>query len=104
MRGTPQQNGVAKRTNCSLLDKVWSMSLASGLGRQYRAKAVTYASHLANCLPFVALEDKTPLEVLSGKPASDYDSLHIFGCPAYYHVRESKLHPRAKKALIHRLH
>ncbi|CAL8991426.1 unnamed protein product, partial [Prunus brigantina] len=26
--------------------------------------------------------------------------LHIFGCPAYYHVRESKLDPRAKKALF----
>ncbi|KAG6429623.1 hypothetical protein SASPL_107675 [Salvia splendens] len=43
---------------------------------------------------------KTPLEVWSSKPATDYDSLHIFGSIAYYHVTESKLDPRAKKALF----
>ncbi|CAL8990666.1 unnamed protein product, partial [Prunus brigantina] len=43
---------------------------------------------------------KTPMEVWSGKPCTDYKYLHIFGCPAYYHVRESKLDPRAKKALF----
>jgi hypothetical protein len=40
------------------------------------------------------------MEVWSGKPATDYDFLHVFGCPAYFHVRESKLDPRAKKALF----
>ncbi|GJU65558.1 retrovirus-related pol polyprotein from transposon TNT 1-94 [Tanacetum coccineum] len=30
----------------------------------------------------------------------DYDSLHVFGSAAYYHVKESKLDPRAKKALF----
>ncbi|KAG6409269.1 hypothetical protein SASPL_132304 [Salvia splendens] len=39
-------------------------------------------------------------EVWSGKPATDYDSLRIFGSIAYYHVTESKLDPRAKKALF----
>ncbi|KAG6407711.1 hypothetical protein SASPL_130708 [Salvia splendens] len=39
-------------------------------------------------------------EVWSGKPATDYDSLHIFGSIAYYHVTESKLDPRAKKVLF----
>ncbi|KAG6392300.1 hypothetical protein SASPL_146515 [Salvia splendens] len=32
--------------------------------------------------------------------ATDYDSLRIFGSIAYYHVTESKLDPRAKKALF----
>lgn len=100
VRGTPQQNGVAERMNRTLLDKVQCMLSTSGLGRQYWAEAVTYACHLVNRLPSVALEGKTPLEVWLGKPPSDYDSLHIFGCPAYYHVRESKLDPRAKKALF----
>ncbi|GJW78500.1 retrovirus-related pol polyprotein from transposon TNT 1-94 [Tanacetum coccineum] len=31
---------------------------------------------------------------------SDYDSLHVCGSAAYYHVKESKLDPRAKKALF----
>ncbi|KAH0729517.1 hypothetical protein KY290_000638 [Solanum tuberosum] len=43
---------------------------------------------------------KTPLEKWYGKPAEDYGSLHVFGSIAYYHVRESKLDPRAKKALF----
>ncbi|KAK4428874.1 hypothetical protein Salat_1187300 [Sesamum alatum] len=31
---------------------------------------------------------------------ADYDSLHVFGSTAYYHVKESKLDPRAKKAIF----
>ena len=64
------------------------------------AEDVTYAQHLVNHLPSSATDDKTPLEVSSGKPATDYDSLHVFGSIAYYHVIESKLDPRANKALF----
>ena len=59
-----------------------------------------YTSHLINRLPSVALNAKTPLEVWSGKPINDYDTLHVFGSTTYYHVKESKLDPRAKKALL----
>ena len=41
-----------------------------------------------------------PLEVWSGKPANDYDTLRVFDSTAYYHVKESKLDPRAKKELF----
>ena len=61
---------------------------------------MTYAQHLVNRLSSSAIDGKTPLEVWSGKPATDYDSLHVFGSIAYYHVIESKLDPRAKKALF----
>ncbi|KAK0584100.1 hypothetical protein LWI29_007622 [Acer saccharum] len=64
------------------------------------AKALMYASHIVNRLPTSALDGKTPKEVWSGQPVSDYDRLHIFGCPAYFHVTESKLDPRAKKAIF----
>ena len=40
------------------------------------------------------------LEVWSGKPANDYNSLHVFGSTVHYHVKESKLDPKAKKALF----
>ncbi|KAI9199191.1 hypothetical protein LWI28_029090 [Acer negundo] len=53
-----------------------------------------------NRLPASALDGKTPKEVWSGQPISDYDRLYIFGCPAYFHVTESKLDPRAKKAMF----
>ena len=100
VRDTPQQNGVAERMNRTLLEKVRCMLSNAGLGKQFWAEAVTYAGHLVNRLPSSALERKTPMEVWSGKPATDYDSLHVFGSTAYYHVKESKLDPRAKKALF----
>ena len=59
-----------------------------------------YASHLINRLPSAALNGKTPLEVWFGKPTNDYDTLRVFGSTAYYHVKESKLDLRAKKALF----
>ena len=86
--------------NRTLLEKVRCMLSNAGLGKQFWAEVVMYASHLINCLPSAALNGKTPLEVWSGKPANDYDTLHVFGSTAYYHVKESKLDPRAKNALF----
>ena len=100
VRDTPQQNGVAERMNRTLLEKVWCMLSNASLGKQFWAEAVMYASHLINRLPSAALYGKTPLEVWSGKPINDYDTLHVFGSTAYYHVKESKLDPRAKRALF----
>ena len=100
VRDTPQQNGVAERMNRTLLEKVRCILSNAGLGKQFWAEAVMYASHLINRLPSAALNGKTPLEVWSGKPVNDYDTLHVFGSTAYYHVKESKLDPRAKKALF----
>ena len=100
VRNTPQQNGVAERMNRTLLEKVRCMLSNAGLGKQFWAEAVTYACHLINRLPSTAIGGKTPLEKWSGKPATDYETLHVFGCTAYYHVKESKLDPRARKALF----
>ena len=47
-----------------------------------------------------AIGGKTPLEVWSEKSAPDYDLLRVFGCPAYYHIKEDNLDPRAKKRLF----
>ena len=98
--GTPQQNGVAERMNRTLVEKVRCMLSNAGLDRKFWTEAVTYAQHLINHLPSSAINGKTPLEKWYGKPATDYDTLRIFGSIAYYHVKESKLDPRAKKALF----
>ena len=100
VRDTPYQNGVAERMNRTLLEKVRCMLSNAGLGKQFWAEAVMYASHLINHLPSATLNGKTPLEVWCGKPINDYDTLHVFGSTAYYHVKEFKLDPRAKKALF----
>ena len=58
----------------------------------------TVPCHLINMLSSSAIGGKTQMEVWSGKAAQDYDMLKIFGCLAYYHVKEDKLDSRAKKA------
>ena len=100
VRDTPQQNGVAERMNRTILEKVQCMLSNAGLGKEFWAEAVVYACHLINRLPSTAIQGRTPMEMWTGKPATDYDSLHVFGSTAYYHVKKSKLDPRAKKALF----
>ena len=100
VRDTPQQNGVAERMNQTILEKVRCMLSNVGLGKEFWAEAVVYACHLINRLPSTAIEGRTPMEMWTSKPATDYNSLHVFGSTAYYYVKESKLYPRAKKALF----
>ena len=97
VRDTPQQNGVTEHMNRTLLEKVRCMLSNAGLGKQFWAEVVMYASHLINRLPSATLNSKTPLEVGSGKPINDYDTLRVFGSTTYYHVKEFKLDPRDKK-------
>ncbi|KAH9778870.1 Integrase catalytic domain-containing protein [Citrus sinensis] len=54
------------------------------------------ASYLVNLSPSTALDFKTPFEIWHEKPAS-YVNLKVFGCPAYAHVNQEKLAPRALK-------
>ena len=72
----------------------------AGLDKKFWAEAVSYASHLVNRLPSAAIGGKTPMKMWSGKHAQDYDSLRIFWCPIYYHVKDGKLDPRARKAIF----
>ncbi|KAE8654946.1 hypothetical protein F3Y22_tig00117034pilonHSYRG00285 [Hibiscus syriacus] len=96
-----EKKGLLKeRMNRTLLEKVRCMLSNAGLAKTFWVETVTYAGHLINRLPSSAIEGKIPLEVWSGKPTTDYDSLHVFGSTAYYHVKESKLDPRAKKVLF----
>ena len=88
VRDTPQRNGVAERVNRTLLEKVRCMLSNAGLCKEFWAEAVTYAFHLINRLLSTAIDDRIPLEVWSGQPVSDYDSLHDFGSTAYYHVKD----------------
>ena len=67
---------------------------------EFWAEALAYACYLVNRLPSSAIWGKTPLEVWSRKTTADYDLLRVFGCPAYYHVKEDKLDPIAKKCLF----
>ncbi|KAH9780058.1 retrovirus-related pol polyprotein from transposon TNT 1-94-like protein [Citrus sinensis] len=81
-------------------DKVRCMLSNAGLNKKFWAETVNYTSHLVNRLPSTVIRGKTPMEMWSGKHAQDYNSLRIFGCPAYYHVKDGKLDARARKAIF----
>jgi len=72
----------------------------AGLSKNFWVEALAYACYLVNRLPSSAIGGKTPLKLWSEKAAQNYNSLRIFGCSAYYHVKEDKLDPRAKKRVF----
>ena len=71
-----------------------------GLGKEFWTKTNVYVCYLINRLPSAVIEVKILMEMWTGKPATYYDSLHVFCSTAYYHVKESKLDPRVKKSLF----
>ncbi|GKC21018.1 retrovirus-related pol polyprotein from transposon TNT 1-94 [Tanacetum coccineum] len=76
---------------------VWGPSKTRSLGGRHYY--VTFVDDFSRRVWMYTLKTKDEY----GKPASYYDSLHVFGSAAYYHVKESKLDPRAKKALFMRI-
>ena len=96
---TPQQNGVAERMNRTIMEKVRCMLSNSGLPKDFWAEAVSTACYLVNRSPHTSLEFKTPEEVWSGN-TTDYSNLKVFGCPAYAHINQGKLEPRARKCIF----
>nr|GEY29854.1 zinc finger, CCHC-type [Tanacetum cinerariifolium] len=79
--GTPQQNGLAKRMNRTLMDKVRCLLIQSGLPKTFWAEVTCTAAYLINRSPSTAIEKKTPMEMWSRHP-SDYGMLKTFGCIA----------------------
>ena len=99
---TPQQNGVAKRMNKTLMERAISMLNGVGLGQELWAKAVETACYLVNRSPSSALEDKTPQEVWTGKKLF-LSHLRVFGYDAYVHVpkeKRTKLDSKSAKCIF----
>ncbi|KZV34961.1 hypothetical protein F511_04935 [Dorcoceras hygrometricum] len=96
---TPQQNGVVERMNRTLLERVRSMLVSSGLSKKFWGECVLTAAFLINRSPSVPLDGKCPESVWSGKEI-DYSHLRTFGCTAFAHKRGDKLEPRAVKCVF----
>ena len=99
--GKPQQNGVAERMNMTLLERARCMLSNAGLWnrRDFWAKAISTACYLVNRSPHTSLNFKVGEEIWSSNSV-DYSNLRIFGCPAYAHVSDGKLAPRAIKCIF----
>ena len=58
----PQQNGVAERANCTIVEMARSMIHAQKLDKSFWAEAVVNAVYTRNRCPTRALERMTPEE------------------------------------------
>ena len=79
---TPQQNGVAKRMNPTLMERARSMINNANLQKELWAEVVSTTCYLVNRSPSVAIDCKIPEEVCTGQ-SCDYSHLRIFGYDAY---------------------
>nr|GEW54883.1 retrovirus-related Pol polyprotein from transposon TNT 1-94 [Tanacetum cinerariifolium] len=66
---------------------------------KFLGRSTQYGLFLINRSPATAIDCKTPIKVWSGKPVN-YSKLHVFGCPAYYHVSEGKLDSGGEKGIF----
>jgi len=95
---TPQQNGVAKRMNQTLMERARSMISNANLQKDLWEEAVSTACYLVNRSPSVAINCEIPEEVWTSQ-SCDYSHLRIFGCDAYSLIpknQRSKLDPKSK--------
>ena len=69
----PQQNGVAKRKNRTIMNMVRSMLSEKQVPKNFWPEAVNRTTHVLNRSPTLAMKDMTPEEAWSGvKPNVDY--------------------------------
>ncbi|GJY31580.1 putative ribonuclease H-like domain-containing protein [Tanacetum coccineum] len=80
MARTPQQNGVAERKNRTLIEAAKTMLADSLLPNLFWAEAVNTACYVLNRVLVTKPQNKTPYELLIGKPPSISFMRH-FGCP-----------------------
>ena len=81
---SPESNGMAERTNRTLLEKMRTLMAASGLPDSYWEEALYASNELRNMLPTADLLS-TPYESFLGK-RPNVSRLRTFGCLVYLHV------------------
>ena len=86
---TPQQNGVAERTNRIFDEGITCMLNEAKLPGSFWGDALGTFVHVLNRSPSSSLKDITPYEAWFGqKPPVDH--FRVFGCQAYVHVQKNK--------------
>lgn len=83
---TPQLNGLAKRMNRAIWERMRSMLASSSLTRVFWAKAMKTTCYFINRCPSAIIKFKTNQETWTGHPPN-YSNLRVFGCTTYAHIR-----------------
>nr|GEW09010.1 hypothetical protein [Tanacetum cinerariifolium] len=79
---TPEQNGVVKRQNHTLVEAARTMLSASQLPLFFWAEAIATACYTQNRSIIIPTHDKTPYHIINDRKPS-IKHLHIFGCICY---------------------
>ena len=94
---SPSQNGIAERSNRTLLEGARCMLLGAGLGNEFWGQAVLATAYIMNRMPSRVHAGKTPYEIWTGvQPTLGH--LRVFGSPAYVHIpaeTRRKLDPKS---------
>jgi len=94
---TPEKDGISERLNCTFMEKVRAMLIASGLPIFLWGEALFHACYLKNRTSTKALNGHTPFEAVTGK-VPDLRNLPEWGCLVWVHDRSTgKLGVWAKK-------
>ena len=99
---TPEQNGLAERSNRTVLDMARSMRVDAGLDKEMWAMACDTAVYLINRLPSAVIGGATPYQRLFNKSAR-LEHVRIFGCRAYvqfYNNERKKLDEKAWRGIL----
>ena len=86
---TPEQNGLAERTNRTLIEKARCMLQHAQLSKEYWAEAIATACYLKNITPSRVINDEIPKSKFTGQSIS-YGHLRTFGCVALVHTPKEK--------------
>lgn len=103
---TPQQNGIAERKNCHILETARALLHGAHVPHHHWTDAVTTAVYLINRMPSKVLEFKTPLQTLSTfvpLPTIQMLPPRVFGCVAFVHLHKNqrtKLDPCVVRCLF----
>ncbi|GJU38125.1 retrovirus-related pol polyprotein from transposon TNT 1-94 [Tanacetum coccineum] len=87
---TPEQNGVAKRKNRTLIEAARIMISGSVFSKQYWTEAVATTCYTQNRSTIVKRHLKTPYEIFC-KRIPNINFLHVFGCLVYIHNHKDHL-------------
>ena len=98
----PQQNGVAKWKNITIMEATKEMLHDQDLPMHLWAEVARTAVYVQNHTPHRVLENKTPEEVFFDKKP-EVSQLKIFCFPMYIHIlkeKRTKLDPSGKKGIF----